>query len=182
MRHIMVDIETTGVNPDRNGILQIAAWKFDPINPDISPEFFDRCLMLPAHRHWSEDTRSWWLQDKRELLMSLLNRGEDPKQVMSDFKDWCDPSTSPIFWSKPSHFDYMFISSYFGDCGVMNPFHYRSTTDMNSFLRGLYRSSEIPDIDVPFTGEVHNALYDAMHQIQCIWAHVQNTAEVVLEA
>lgn len=175
MNHVMVDIETTGVNPDRSAIIQIAAWKFDPITQDIDTQFFDRCLSIPKLRFWDEGTRLWWAQQKPEILRDIWDRMEDPKTVLEGFIDWVDPSSAPIFWSKPTHFDYMFISSYLSDYEVVNPFHFRTANDLNTFLRSLHFPGDVPEIDVEFTGDAHNARMDALHQICVLFEHLKIT-------
>lgn len=167
----MVDLETTHTAPDRGGIIQIAAVKFNLQERTVDSDFFDRCLFVPNHRHWSESTRSWWHKQKKETLEGILTRAENPHTVIGDFADWAYPVHSLRFWSKPSHFDFMFLSSYFADCGIANPFSYREAMDMNSFLRGRYYPSSVPDIDVPFTGDAHNALADTLHQLRILLVH-----------
>lgn len=182
MKQIMVDLETTGVDPGRHAILQIAAWRFDLMEGEIDLEPFNRSLMVPAYRSWSESTRAWWYEDgtKRQHLFDLQKTAEDPRAVMTDFVKWCKPETNPIFWSKPSHFDFMFVSSYLQDFGLMSPFHYRNTQDMNSFLRGMYFPEDPPVIPVEFMGDAHNAVWDALNQIQVVWAHLKDKSIVPL--
>lgn len=170
---IMVDMETTGTQPETTAIIQIAAVKFNLQEGTVSPHTFDRCLMMPPTRFWQEDTRTWWLKDKKDLLMSIMSRGEKPGKIMEDFKTWVqadlDPyNDNPILWAKPSHFEYPFLESYFKEFGVGNPFHYRYTNDMNSFLRGRYFPQTPPPLEtlLPFEGDVHNAIHDVLHQIK----------------
>lgn len=167
----MIDIETTGTLPDRHAIIQIAAVRFNLETGDVSTDFFDRCLALAPHRSWDEGTRHWWMGQKRSTLQGIFDRMEDPRKVFEEFCTWAYPAGSMKFWSKPSHFDFNFISSYCHDYGKPNPFHFRVATDMNSYLRGLYAPNEVPKLDVPFKGPVHNALYDTLHQIKVLLAH-----------
>ena len=62
---VMLDIETTGTQPDRAAIIQIGAVKFNLETGAVSNHFFNRSMELPPWRAWSEDTRSWWMQQKR---------------------------------------------------------------------------------------------------------------------
>lgn len=171
---IMVDLETTHTLPDRGGILQIAAVKFNLKENQVSPDFFDMCLTVPNHRHWSEGTRNFWLNQKESVLQEILQRAEPWRDVMEKFMEYSYPINHLRFWSKPSHFDYNFLSSYFSDYGMPMPFHYRDANDMNSFLRGLYyeQDGKVPDLNLPFVGEVHNALFDTLHQVRVLLHHV----------
>lgn len=171
---VMVDLESTGTDPDETGILQIAAVKFNFADKTVGPTF-DRCLTLAPKRYWDEGTRHWWSQQKASVLRQILARGEDPATVLNAFADWVrDGQTEPVrFWSKPTHFDFVFLSSYFRQFDVENPFHYRYAVDMNSFLRGWHKSTEVPNVEVPFAGDAHNALFDCLHQIKTVFVACQ---------
>jgi DNA polymerase III epsilon subunit-like protein len=171
---VMVDIETTGTNPDRAAILQISAVKFNLHERTVCHDFFDRCLSIPPHRFWDEGTRNWWMQQKRSVIADIFQRAENPREVVQDFADWSNPPSTYRFFSKPTHFDFSFVASYFHDYGLPNPFHYRVATDMNSYLRGLYAPNEVPELDVPFKGDKHNGLHDTLHQIKVLFSHLDN--------
>lgn len=185
MNHIMVDLETTGLNAGRNAMIQLAAVRFD-LNEKgkLDPKFFDRCLHIPSWRSWNEGTQSWWHRDKkmRGILQSIRARAEDPKTVMTDFRDWVFESENPIFWSKPTHFDWGFIQSYCEDFGISVPFHYRHANDMNSFIRGIHAPEAPPEIKVDMRGDAHNAIYDVINQIEVVWEHMAIAGEKREEA
>lgn len=175
MNHIMVDLETTGTDSGRHAMIQLAAYRFDLEKGQIDPQPFNRCLTIPNWRTWSESTRAWWTKDKtmREILQGIMSRAEDPKPVLQDFVQWVCKSESPVFWSKPTHFDWGFLESYFNDFGLMNPFHYRRANDMNTFLRGLHFPNEVPNLGVEMRGNAHDAVFDVLHQIETVWAHLE---------
>jgi len=168
----MCDIETTGLNPDRSGILQIACVKFNLRTREICPDVFNKSLTLPAHRAWNEDTRNWWLRDKRTILQDIMNKAEPYRDVMQQFADFGYQNPGLRFWAKPTHFDHSFVSSYFNDEGLPNPFHFRVARDLNTYLEGIYYPNPVPKSldEIPFVGPVHNALYDTFHQIKVLFA------------
>lgn len=168
---IMVDLETTGTQPDRHGILQLSAVKFNLAEKTVCHEFFDRCMFIPPHRSWAEDTRSWWGKQKASVLQEILSRAEEHRLVFEEFVDWCYPAGSLRFWSKPTHFDYSFVSSYCTDLDLINPFHYREANDLNTWLRARYFPEPVQDIHIPFTGDQHNGLMDSLHQIKVLFTH-----------
>lgn len=169
---IMVDVETTGTRFDDNAMIQLAAVKFDLENFTVDTNFFCRSLEIPPNRYWSDDTWNWWTSDKQSLLMDILGRAEDPKLVMQAFADWTGPG-QPVFWSKPSHFDFSFISSYFKDYGINNPFHYARAMDMRSFMRGVAYPNEMLEPTPEFSGAQHDALNDALYQIKTLFTFMR---------
>lgn len=172
---VMLDVESTGLNFDRNAIIQISAVRFNLVERTISLDFFDRCLMIPDNRFWDEQTRDWWLK-KREVLMSILGRGEEPKVVFEALAAWA--GTQSVMWAKPTHFDHVFIGSYCKDLGMSHPFHFRKANDMNSFIRARYFPKDPPkwENDIPFDGPKHNAIFDVLHQIKVLFAAMGNTS------
>lgn len=173
---VMVDLETTGTLPDRHAIIQVCAVRFNPTTREVSGDVFDRCMYIPPHRSWMEGTRNFWAQ-RKDVFRSLEERMEDPATVWPEFCDWAYPAGKARFWSKPSHFDFNFVSSYCHDYEMANPFHFREANDMRSFLRALYFPGDIPreiEDSVEFIGPVHNALYDTFHQIKVLFAHLDD--------
>lgn len=169
-QHMVVDLETTGTDPCRSHVVQIAAVKFNPETREVSSEVFDRCLYWQTNRTWDEGTRDWWLKDKREIFESLMARMEDPLKVLQDFREWA--GIKPVMWAKPSHFEHPFLQSLFKDYGMQIPFHYRTgTIDMNSWMGGRYFPDPVPrwEYIIPFQGPPHNALYDCFHQLKVIY-------------
>lgn len=166
MDDIMVDVETTGVMPDRHAIIQIAAVRFNLETGEVDPAFFNQALHIPPTRSWMESTRDWWAK-MPAVYAEIHKRKREPKIVLDEFKVWLGNDKVRL-WGKPSHFDHVFLSSYFHDFEIGNPFHFRDTNDVNSFIRGKYFPHNPPDFEkeVPFQGPAHNALFDALHQIE----------------
>jgi hypothetical protein len=167
---VMVDIETTGTDVGLNAILQIAAVKFNLEKGTVSHEFFDRCLTIAPRRAFDEDCRNNFWSKHTEVLQSIWGRGEDPLTVLTAFRDWAGPGMR--FWGKPTHFDFSFIQNYFTQYDMHMPFHYRYAEDMNTWIRARFWPLPPPDFerDLEFTGELHNGLYDALHQVKVLFA------------
>lgn len=172
---VMVDLETTGLSPDENAIIQIAAVRFNPLTAEVDgSDMFDECLMIPPKRFWDESTRDWWFK-RPDTLHGIMNRMAIPGEVMQRFSTW---ATGPggiklRFWSKPSHFDFMFLQSYAKQFNVLFPFDFREAQDMRSFLRGYYYPKPVPDLDIKLEGVAHNAIFDVLHQIQVVLKHLE---------
>ena len=172
---VMVDIETTGTRPEMTAIIQIAAVKFSLAEGTVGHKFFDQSLMIPPSRFWDEGTREWWLSDKADILQGIYSRMRDPKTVLEEFVAWVNDErdfSQPLrFWSKPTSFDFAFISSYLHDFELGNPFHFREATDMNSWIRSRFFPEDAPPIEkeLDFVGDAHNALQDTLHQVKVLF-------------
>lgn len=173
----MIDLETTGLSFDNTAILQIAAVRFNLKERTVDHNFFDRCLLIPPGRYWNEDTRNWWLKDKREILHTIMQRAEEPRVVLEALQIYA--GRDAVFWSKPSHFDHSFLGSYFNQYGLSNPFPHYTAHNLRSFVDGLYFPR--PSVDwtkkLEFTGPAHNALFDTLHQVRALFAAVEDTAK-----
>lgn len=168
----MVDIETTSTEASRGAILQIAAVKFNAKTRKVSPNFFCKSLTIPKWRYWDESTRNWWLEQKEGVLIDIMQKAEPWHTVIHELCEWAWPAGHLTFWSKPTHFDFNFISSYCYDLNLEQPFHYRQANDLNTFLRGLYYPERVPNVDLPFTGDAHNALNDTLYQLKVLFHHL----------
>lgn len=175
----MVDIETSGLEPNRTAILQISIVLFNAKTKEVNPNVFNRMLRIPNWRHWDQSTLSWWSKQRAGLLQEILARGEDPAVVLKDMITFVRQSDNsiPRFWSKPTHFDFMFIQSYLKDFDLFMPFCYRSANDMNSFIRALYFPEPVPNLNIEFQGEAHNAIFDTLHQIKLLFAHMEDVGK-----
>ena len=169
-RDCMVDIETTGLNPGRNAIIQIAAVRFDIATREIdTSSFFDECLHIPPTRYWGLDTMHWWSNQKAEVLRTIQGRMRDPKTVLEEFTDWVGGYQNLRFWAKPTHFDFAFVQHYFVDFDMPMPFSFREAVDMRSFAVGAAFPNEMENPQVTTGGyDAHNALHDCLMQIE--WA------------
>ena len=170
---IMVDLETTGTQPETTAIVQIAAVAFDYDTGRIGGSY-NRSLEMSSTRFWDEDTRKWWsgMPDVFERA-STINVAH-PKVVMLDFQQWVRGQTGalrePTLWAKPVSFEFPFLQSYFREYEVENPFFFRDCIDLQSFIRGMRGDPHARPFDkeVPMVGEAHNALDDVFHQIAVV--------------
>ena len=165
---VMVDIETTGTDPNSCAIIQISAVRFNLAARTVSHDFFDRCLMIPQTKFWQEGGRDFWIK-RKELFGAISARMEDPEVVLKALIEWCGGPR--ILWAKPSHFEFPFLESYFRRYELQTPFFYRHVNDQNSFFRGLYFPDKAPDFEreLPFVGTMHNGLHDTLHQLKVLF-------------
>lgn len=173
---VMVDIETTGTDSASCAIIQISAVRFNLRDRTVSPDFFDRCLMIPQTRFWQEGGRDFWVK-RKELYASICARMEDPEVVLRALIEWCGGPR--VLWAKPSHFEFPFLEGYFRRYEMQTPFFYRSVNDQNSFFRGLYWPDQAPDFEreLPFVGTLHDGLSDTLHQLKVLFHTVADAEQ-----
>src|SRR5213592_1550808 len=138
---IMVDLETTGTDPDHCAIFQIAAVKFDPETKEVSPVIFNRSLTFAPNRFWEEGGRQFWSK-MPDIYQKIIETAEPTSRVLTDFYAWCIKDQPNIdggwrLWAKPITFEWAFLSSYYRQYDIPMPFHYRYARDLNSYVAGM---------------------------------------------
>lgn len=183
-QHIMCDIETTGIKPDRNHIIQICAVRFNLKTGEYDPNLFEVCLN-PNTAPWrSQDppTMIWWQDPERQPIYdSIIEKSLDSRLAIQAFANWLGKERL-VFWGNRNGFDYMFLQSYFADCGVPFPFKFWDSKDLLSYTEGLCNGANVPFIkknSLEFVGQKHNAIDDTLHQLKYL-LHVE--AEVKAKA
>lgn len=162
--HVMVDIETTGLNPADSGIWQIGACVVtDPINQfeaTLNPS-----LYIEQGRY-EEVTVQW--QGKQNLVnwnhaMDLSSPANAQYQLLRGFLSWIYEVKPDWIWSKGS-FDFHHLHAGFKDCDLEAPWKYWQELDLRTICTFL-------NMPVPTVVGAHNALTDAQAQafhLDCI--------------
>lgn len=176
MVDIMVDLETTGTQPEHTNIIQISAVKFDLRAGTVDPNVFDMCLYPTSTRFWDEDTRQWW-STKPELLDKIYSRMVPARFVLEKFAAWVGFIETPTLWAKPSSFELPFLQSYYKEHELQCPFHFRNVMDQNTFIKARHYPDAPPayEKDIEFEGEAHYALDDVFHQLKVVSACYEAT-------
>lgn len=172
----MIDIETTGLEPNRNAIIQISAVPFDFKTRQISNVYFDKCLAIPNWRSCDDSTMTWWRGKNLQVFNTIISRMESPSVVMREFADFIrshakDADKHRRFWFKRP-FDWQFVEGYFNDFEVGSPFHYHNAIEMSAYLKGVARDVYLENIAVASEGPAHDAYYDARLQIKKLFATI----------
>lgn len=178
MTDIMVDVETTGTDPEQLGILQLSAIKFNLQTLEVG-DSFDRFPGLLPKRVWSDSTKDFWQRKFRPYWLQMVAKEEEPIQVYKDFDAWVSsdsPDGGYRFWAKPIKFDWTIVESHLSQLGIAMPFPHWNAYDVHSYIAGLKGEVSRTDIEsqVPFSGVKHNALHDAAYQIDLLFHAKRN--------
>ena len=94
----MVDLETTGLDPVHNALIQIAGARFNYETREIGPTFVGY-LEVPPNRFWDQGTLEWW-QGQPAVLERILSKAQPAQLVWNSFVDWTE-ETSPKMMPRP---------------------------------------------------------------------------------
>ena len=183
-KYVSVDVETSGSTPGKYSMLSLGACIVGDVNKRFYAELkplnlnFDEaamrvgCLGLKCLERltFMDRYNPKSANFKPGLVLELLSQeGRRPDDAMLIFKAWLMSSTEgykPVIAAAPIIFDGMFISWYFDNFSIENPFGH-SGEDINSMYRGAVRNNNtsIKDLGLRSDKELsHNALEDAIQQ------------------
>ena len=162
---VMVDIETTGVRPEKNGILQIGAVIFDLNTGYIEPfeESFSRNVDMPGHLCWDLSTYNWWQTKNKDNFYRVMQNTVPLWQVLVEMGEkFGSPCTR--FWAKGPHFDFAFIEASYKDANLSSPFNYWLVRDMRTYITTLLGEDHEYDLGT-YIKNAHDARMDCYQQI-----------------
>lgn len=169
MNDLMVDIETYGVTID-SAVRSIGACFFNIDTNEIGERFYanidhDSCLAL--NLYVDPQTKAWWSNQTKEAQEALTTETRPIKEVIENFRRWIVTNTPDKLelrvWSNGVTFDLPILAFVQAQLRLKPAWNYWMERDTRT-LKWL--ASAKADVDVPFTGTVHNALDDAIHQAQ----------------
>ena len=187
----MIDIETTGVKPDLNHIIEIAIVPFGMTNNVmfISPLEYHMLFKLnhnQGYRDYDAQTLIWWDKQSKEIRESVFSHFFDdslnnPKTLLELTKFITYLSRADTqFWSKPNSFDFMFLQSLFSDFKIIFPFNYWIAKDMAGFCSGLsFVHQKTLDYRVykPLKREgAHSSMDDCYYQLEWLENAISNNS------
>lgn len=166
MLDIMVDLESMGLQPD-SAIVGVGLVEFDLSKGLIGNSFF-RAINLgdSVRRGCSIDagTVAWWLSQTKEAQNAIMwNTGSlsHTLKEIADFMHTCGPAKEIRVWGNDPAFDNAMLAHSYWLCEMEQPWSFWNNRCVRT-LRALYKHVEKDE----FVGEKHNALDDAMAQVQ----------------
>ncbi|HAW3028914.1 TPA: exonuclease [Escherichia coli] len=172
--HLMIDLETMGINPDAP-IISIGAIFFDPQTGDMGPEFSKTIDLDTAGGVIDRDVIKWWLKQSREAQSAILTDEIPLDDVLLQLREFIDENSGEFFvqvWGNGANFDNVILRRSYERQGIPCPWRYHNDRD----VRTLVELGKAIDFDartaIPFEGERHNALDDARYQakyVSAIW-------------
>lgn len=176
--HLMVDMETMGNSPDAP-IVSIGAVFFDPSTGNTGAEFY-QVVSLESSMSFGmkpdASTIQWWLKQSSEARSAILVDEAmgllETLELLADFiaENAANGSHTVQMWGNGCSFDNVILRRAYTLTDTPFAVPFRNDRDVRTMVE-LGKSVGInPRFDIPFEGDMHNALSDARHQVKYVSA------------
>ncbi|HCB0011712.1 TPA: 3'-5' exoribonuclease [Klebsiella pneumoniae] len=178
--HVMVDLETMG-KKNNAPIVAIGAVVFDPSTGSIGESFY-KVVCLESSVNWGAvidpSTVIWWLKQSSEARSAIVNDDANPLQdALLQFREFVSDnvaggSKKAQVWGNGASFDNSILRSSYDCIAEDYPWEYWNDRDVRTMVELGHAINYEPQKAIPFEGERHNALADAIHQaryVSAIW-------------
>lgn len=184
MNNIMLDLETMG-NGSNAAIVSIGAVFFNPLTGELGNQFYSRVWLESAAKHGDMDagTVAWWLNQSSEARAEINHENSvSLNEALRAFSELIIGSAECSFtdirvWGNGCTFDNVILSNAYKAIKLSKPWSYAGDMDVRTIVElGRKLLNFDPKKDMPFEGEKHNALADAIHQAKYVSAIYQKLA------
>ncbi|WP_218659360.1 exonuclease, partial [Citrobacter portucalensis] len=176
--HLMVDMETMGNSPDAP-IVSIGAVFFDPSTGNTGAEFY-QVVSLESSMSFGmkpdASTIQWWLKQSSEARSAILVDEAmgllETLELLADFiaENAANGSHTIQMWGNGCSFDNVILRRAYALTDTPFAVPFWNDRDVRTMVE-LGKSVGInPRYDIPFEGDMHNALSDARHQVKYVSA------------
>ena len=178
--HVMVDLETMGKKHNAP-IVAIGAVVFDPATGSIGESFY-KVVCLESSVNWGAvidpSTVIWWLKQSSEARSAIVNDDAIPLlDALLQFREFvfdnvAGGSKKAQVWGNGTSFDNSILRSSYDCIAEDYPWEYWNDRDVRTMVELGHAINYEPQKAIPFEGERHNALADAIHQaryVSAIW-------------
>lgn len=176
-RHLMIDLETMGKKSNAP-IVSIGAVFFNPATGSTGGEFYasvslESSMLLGGSP--DAETIIWWLKQSPEarsaITMSDALTLVDALELLSDFiSENSDVGSDVQVWGNGASFDNVILRSSYDRAEIECPWKYWNDRDVRTITEMGSAVGIKPRYDIPFEGDMHNALSDARHQVKYVSA------------
>lgn len=179
MNHLMIDLETMGTNPDVP-IVAIGAAFFEPRSGEFGEMFACTVSLESAMQAGSRpdgDTILFWLGQSEAARQAICGKAAKPLKLndaLNAFSTFisrnCENPKYLKVWGNGASFDNVILRRSYELTGLKCPWHFSGDSDVRTMVMLGRQLGFDPKRDLPFTGERHTAMADAIHQAQYVSA------------
>ncbi|HIE9556584.1 TPA: 3'-5' exoribonuclease domain-containing protein [Klebsiella variicola subsp. variicola] len=188
--HVMVDLETMGKKHNAP-IVAIGAVVFDPATGSIGESFY-KVVCLESSVNWGAvidpSTVIWWLKQSSEARSAIVNDDAIPLlDALLQFREFVSDnvaggSKKAQVWGNGASFDNSILRSSYDCIAEDYPWEYWNDRDVRTIVELGQAIGFDPKTTIPFEGDRHNALADAIHQaryVSAIWQRIISGNQVL---
>ena len=188
--HVMVDLETMGKKHNAP-IVAIGAVVFDPATGSIGESFY-KVVCLESSVNWGAvidpSTVIWWLKQSSEARSAIVNDDAIPLlDALLQFREFVSDnvaggSKKAQVWGNGASFDNSILRSSYDCIAEDYPWEYWNDRDVRTMVELGQAIGFDPKTTIPFEGDRHNALADAIHQaryVSAIWQRIVSGNQVL---
>lgn len=164
-RFVFLDIETTGLDPDRHELLEIGAVMTDENFQPVPTDALMNCFVLPKTSLSQWDPWALEQHAKSGLLLSCIKAGTSGRDAVQKLVDFLSLRASKDMYLAGSslHFDIDFLNRYPQFGVILSQISHRRL-DLSSF-RLMDKLSGLNRIPKPPKGVAHRTLEDCWFDI-----------------
>ncbi|MEJ4043444.1 3'-5' exonuclease [Erwinia sp. SLM-02] len=173
MNHLMIDLETMGNKPNA-AIVSIGAVFFEPATGKIGPQF-SSSVQLESETELGAsldaETIMWWLQQSSEARAAIVSSSFPIAAVLTDLSRFVIEGRSANnvqVWGNGATFDNVILRSAYQRTQLPAFWPFWNDRDVRTMVELGRQLGIDPKRDMPFPGDRHNALDDAIHQAQYV--------------
>lgn len=181
--HLMVDIETFGKKADAP-VVSIGAVFCDPSTGDTGSEFYKVISLESAMASGGVPDAStiiFWLkaspEARSELVMDDAIPLEDALLQLNEFikENAAYGPDSVQVWGNGATYDNVLLEASYDRTGISCPWKFWNNRDVRTIVELGKAIGCKPRYEIPFEGEPHKAISDALHQVKyvsAVWQHL----------
>lgn len=187
MKHLMIDLETMGNKPNAP-IVAIGAVFFDPSTGELGAQY-SKSVLLTSEMNLGAtpdpDTIVWWLQQSSEARSEVASAVTSIQVALHELNIFISDNKSEgsvQVWGNGASFDNVILRAAYQRVSLPIFWPFYQDRDVRTIVELGRQMGINPKMDMPFTGDRHNALADAIHQAQYVSVIWQKLIPSTVEA
>ena len=171
MQDVMLDLETWGTRPG-SALRSIGAVQFDAATDATGRTFYrniEKESCLDAGLSIDPHTLEWWERQSPESLAALNTDPTPLATVVAQFEEWWRAGAARYVWCQGGNFDEPLWAAACVAVKWAPPWKYWDAR----CTRTIYHAARFDPRSLSRQGMHHNALDDALFQVQCVQESVR---------
>ena len=188
MTHLMVDLETMGNKPNA-AIVAIGAVFFEPSTGAIGEKFYSTVSLesdVAAGAEITPSTVLWWMTQTTEARAEIVTAKASILVALTQLKmfvdERCQGNRNIQIWGNGASFDNVILRQAYERINQPAFWPFWMDRDVRTIVELGRQIGIDPKRNIPFPGERHNALDDAIHQamyVSAIWQKLIPNADEI---